>query len=174
MRVLVDECVPRRLVAALVGVDVTHVPDAGWAGKQNGELLGLADGKCDVLVTIDQNLEHQQNLAGRQLGVIVMVAPSNRFDALASLASLVPGVLEALERIQPGHFIYVGAQPVDAAADRFVAPLAFASGASTGPSCRPRSRLIDMPLGRPCVVSGADGASPPLLGDQRPWTDKSP
>jgi predicted nuclease of predicted toxin-antitoxin system len=106
MRVLVDECVPRRLVRALVGIAATHSPDAGWAGKKNGELLALAEGTFDVLLTTDKNLEHQQSLAGRKLSVIVM-RPSNRFEALLPL---VPDVLQALAGIGPGAFLRVGAR----------------------------------------------------------------
>ena len=39
MRILLDECVPRRLRAELTGHDVHTVPEMGWSGKKNGELL---------------------------------------------------------------------------------------------------------------------------------------
>jgi hypothetical protein len=55
-------------------------------------------------VTIDQNLVHQQNLEGRQLAVVVLVATSNRFDALAPL---VPPALEALQTIRPGELVRI-------------------------------------------------------------------
>jgi hypothetical protein len=42
MRVLLDECLPRKLKNDLAGHDVRTVPDMGWAGKKNGELLQLA------------------------------------------------------------------------------------------------------------------------------------
>ncbi len=53
MRVLLDECLPRRLRGELQGHDVTSVPEVGWSGKSNGELLQLAAGPFDVFVTID-------------------------------------------------------------------------------------------------------------------------
>ena len=62
MRVLLDECLPRRLGRVLTGCDVRTVPEAGWAGKQNGELLQLASASFDVFVTMDRNLQYQQNL----------------------------------------------------------------------------------------------------------------
>jgi hypothetical protein len=37
MRILLDECLPRRLKFDLVGHEVDTVPEAGWAGKSNGE-----------------------------------------------------------------------------------------------------------------------------------------
>ena len=42
MRVLLDECLPRRLKRELVGHDAKTVPEMGWASKRNGELLALA------------------------------------------------------------------------------------------------------------------------------------
>ena len=60
MRVLLDECLPKKLKAHVVADFVRTVPEAGWAGKQNGELLCLAEQDFDVFVTNDQNIQHQQ------------------------------------------------------------------------------------------------------------------
>ena len=62
MRVLLDECVPRALREQLPGHDVKTVVEAGWAGVKNGELLRLAAQRFDVVLTVDRNLEYQQNL----------------------------------------------------------------------------------------------------------------
>ena len=32
----------------------------GWSGQKNGALLALAESEFDVLITIDQSIEHQQ------------------------------------------------------------------------------------------------------------------
>src|SRR6266849_1991569 len=64
MRVLLDECVPRALRRELLGHEVKTVAEAGWAGVQNGELLQLAAKQFDLLLTVDRNLEYQQNFAG--------------------------------------------------------------------------------------------------------------
>ncbi|HET7698374.1 MAG TPA: DUF5615 family PIN-like protein [Vicinamibacterales bacterium] len=63
MRVLLDECIPRRLKRELVGHDVKTAPEMGWASKKNGELLALAAVEFDILLTSDRNLSHQQNLS---------------------------------------------------------------------------------------------------------------
>jgi hypothetical protein len=54
MKVLIDECAPKALKVALAasGFDCTTVPEAGWSGKENGELLALPDASFDVVVTI--------------------------------------------------------------------------------------------------------------------------
>lgn len=38
------------------------VQEAGWSGKENGELLAEGGAHFDVLVTVDQNIRYQQNL----------------------------------------------------------------------------------------------------------------
>lgn len=58
-RVLLDECVPRRLLRRhLRDLDASHVLDAGWGGQRNGALLRLMLGAgFGTLVTVDRNLE---------------------------------------------------------------------------------------------------------------------
>ena len=62
MRVLLDECVPRALRDDIPGHEVKTVAEVGWAGVKNGELLRLAAGQFDLLLTVDRSLEYQQNL----------------------------------------------------------------------------------------------------------------
>ncbi len=105
MRILLDECMPRPLRRALPGHDVRTVREMGWSGKRNGELLALmAQAGIEVLLTVDQNLRHQQNLAAAGVAVVVMVAVSNR---PRHLAPLVPGVEAALVGIRPGDVVEV-------------------------------------------------------------------
>lgn len=106
MRVLLDECVPKRLGQAIVGHDVSTVPQQGWSGKKNGELLRVMEAAgWDVLLTVDQGINFQQNLKGAALAIVVMFGASNQ---LADLLPLVPDVLEALEEIQSGDVVEVG------------------------------------------------------------------
>ena len=76
MRLLLDECVPKRLKRELPGHDARTVQDLGWAGIKNGALLKLANGQFDALLTVDQGIEYQQNLSGLSISVVVMMAPS--------------------------------------------------------------------------------------------------
>ena len=91
MRLLLDECVPKRLRRELPGHEVVTVQEAGWAGVRNGALLRAADGRFGALLTVDQGVEHQQSLTGLRIGVVIMVAASNDID---DLRPLLPGVLE--------------------------------------------------------------------------------
>ncbi len=107
MRVLLDECVPKRLGRGLVGHVVRTVAQEGWAGKKNGELLALMSGAgFDVLLTVDQGIPHQQNLQATGVAVIVMIGASNQ---LADLTPLVPNVLVALSTVQRGDSVEVRA-----------------------------------------------------------------
>jgi hypothetical protein len=56
MKILIDESLPRKLKAELSDFEVSTVPEMGWAGKKNGELLGLMSGRFDVFLTMDRNL----------------------------------------------------------------------------------------------------------------------
>ena len=53
MRILRDECLPRRLQRDLVGHTSRTVPEMGWASRQNGDLLGLAEAEFDVFLTVE-------------------------------------------------------------------------------------------------------------------------
>lgn len=99
MRVLLDECVPRRLKRELVGHAVKTAPEMEWASTKNGELLALAAGEFDIFLTSDRNLAHQQNLSAFDIAVIVLVAATNRID---DLRPLMPRVLDVLNTVQPG------------------------------------------------------------------------
>ena len=106
MRVLLDECLPRRSKHALIGHDVQTVPEMGWAGKRNGELLRLAAREFDVFLTVDRRLQERTTaLSMFRIAVIVLVARSNR---LLDLLPLVPATLEVLPRAKPGKAVIVG------------------------------------------------------------------
>jgi predicted nuclease of predicted toxin-antitoxin system len=104
MNVLLDECLPKKLKREVEADEVTTVPEAGWASKTNGELLRLAEVDFDVLLTNDQNLEHQQNLRKFDLAIIVLVAPTNDIE---DLKPLMPAVNKALKTIKAGEIEYI-------------------------------------------------------------------
>jgi uncharacterized protein DUF5615 len=72
VRVLFDQGVPVPLREHLRGHDVRTAFDLGWSQLSNGELLARAEKEFDVLVTTDRNLQHQQNLSGRRLAILVL------------------------------------------------------------------------------------------------------
>lgn len=103
IRVLLDENLPRKLKAVL-GAEATTVPERGWGGIKNGQLLRLAAAEFDVLLTMDRGIEYQQNLTGVDLCLIVLAAVSNDIDDLLPLA---PRINAALQESAPGRLIRV-------------------------------------------------------------------
>ena len=107
MRVLLDENIDRLLKDLLdPNLQVLTVRERGWHGKTNGELLRAAEQEFDAFVTMDRNLEFQQNLESLKLGVVILRAPSN---AYAVVAPLIPHLNEALRSIKPGTVRHVPA-----------------------------------------------------------------
>ena len=108
MRVLLDEQLPRQLAAYLPDHDVRTVQQQAWTGLKNGDLLSKAEAAgFTVFLTGDRNLEFQQNLARRQLGVVVLRAASN---ALEDLLPVLPAALVAIGTVRPGQVVRVGAE----------------------------------------------------------------
>jgi hypothetical protein len=105
--VLLDECVDRRLAAGIPGHAVKTVPEAGWAGLRNGDLLRRAQHEFDVFVTTDRNLPFQQDLSRFALAVIVLQAPRNR---LADLRGLIPQLLAVLPVAKRSEVSWVGTE----------------------------------------------------------------
>lgn len=87
MRILLDECIDRRFAKEIEGHEVVTVPQAGWAGIKNGELLSRAQSEFDAFVTVDRNLSFQQNIPQFTIAVIVLQAPTNRLKDLRPLIS---------------------------------------------------------------------------------------
>ena len=104
MKVLLDECVTRYLKREFTGHEVLTVEEAGFKGLKNGQLLQAASGQYDVLLTVDQNLQYQQNLKNFAIAVVVLKAQRSTYPMLKPL---MPQVLEALEKIKPGEIITV-------------------------------------------------------------------
>ena len=80
------------------------VPQAGWAGIQNGELLRRAQELFDVFITVDRNLSFQQHLPQFTIVVIVLQAPTNR---LKDLRPLVPQLHRILPVAPKGQVTWV-------------------------------------------------------------------
>ena len=106
MRVLLDECMPRDFKKYLSAHECLTAPEAGLAGKKNGELIRAAAGRFDVMVTVDRKLRYQQNVPRLPFGIVVLKAHGNRLEDLVPLA---PATLAALQGIKPGLVIEVGA-----------------------------------------------------------------
>jgi len=105
MRIILDECLPRRLIRDLHDHSVTTVPRQGWAGRSNGDLLALVQPDFDVFITMDKSIEDQQNLEALHICVIVLQAVNSRYE---TLSPLLPEIRNALAKAKPGVISHVG------------------------------------------------------------------
>jgi predicted nuclease of predicted toxin-antitoxin system len=106
VKLLLDECVTHSLRRDLAAHEVHTVADAGLKGLENGDLLKAAAGVYEVLITVDQNIPHQQNLGGLPIAILILAARRNSY---ARLKPLMPRALAALEMIKPGDVVRIEA-----------------------------------------------------------------
>lgn len=104
MKLLLDECVPRRLKRDFSNFDILTVDEANYKGLKNGKLLNAAQHGFDVLIIVDKSIKHQQNLGELNLSIIILTAFSNRYE---SLAPLIPQAIESLKSIKYGEIITI-------------------------------------------------------------------
>ena len=107
MKILIDECLPAPIIDSLIpfGHVCKTVREIGLGSKKNGELLALAEGQWDVLLTNDKNIKYQQNIKGRTISILILSANSNR---LSDLLPLIPACARALLSIQSGQILEIG------------------------------------------------------------------
>jgi predicted nuclease of predicted toxin-antitoxin system len=105
MKLLLDECVTRYLKREFAGHEVQTVDEAGLKGLKNGELLRAASEIFDVLITVDKNISHQQNVRDLKIAILVLVAKKNSIEALAPL---VPQALNILPQLARGEIAQIG------------------------------------------------------------------
>jgi len=79
--------------------------EPSYEAKKNGELLSLMEGRWDVLLTNDRNIQYQQNMSGRNVSILILCAKSNR---IKDLLPLMPACGKALESLSPGRMVEVG------------------------------------------------------------------
>jgi len=91
VRVLLDECVPRKLRREL---------------PEHDALLRQAAAEVDVFLTVDQGIPYQQDLPGLNVALVIVRAPSND---IKDLRPRMPEVLRVLETIQHGQVVHVEA-----------------------------------------------------------------
>jgi len=103
LTLLLDENVPRPLRRFLSRYDITTVADRGWESIKNGALLNLIEAeRFDIFLTGDKNFAKQQNMAGRQVALVVMSATN-----WPVIRPHLPAISRALELVQPGTVITV-------------------------------------------------------------------
>jgi hypothetical protein len=95
---------PRQLRRDLPDFEIRTVQEQGWSAVQNGELLRRASESFDVLVTADQRLQYQQNIASFRIGVVVIVTVDTR---LPNLRKALLQLRTAILNVAPGSLAIV-------------------------------------------------------------------
>jgi hypothetical protein len=106
VRELLAENLPLEFAAEIGGHEVLTVRGLGWDGLKNGALMQRAATACDVFVTMDRNIPHQQNIGALRFGVILLQAHSNRIEDLRPIVTLLQ---QAISDARPGVLHRVGA-----------------------------------------------------------------
>jgi hypothetical protein len=104
VRILFDQGTLVPLREFLRGHDVATTFEVKWSDLSNGDLLIAAEKQFDVLVTTDQQLHYQQNLAARKIAVLVL--PSASWPNLRPQAADIAAAVDALSSSE-----YVESQP---------------------------------------------------------------
>ena len=103
MKILFDQGTPAPLRRHLTGHSVDTAYERGWSTLNNGDLLDAAerDG-YDLLITTDQNLKYQQDIAGRRLAILVLLSAS-----WPRIQLHVDEILVSVEDISPGSYVEI-------------------------------------------------------------------
>ncbi len=106
MKLLLDENLPKKLKYRFhEKYEVLTVPDLGWSGIKNGDLLKRMESKdLKILLSIDKNMSHQQNLEKYNVSLIVLNSKDARY---ASLVAFVPRIEKLLETVLKAGLIIV-------------------------------------------------------------------
>lgn len=105
MKIIIDECLPKRMTHFFSEYEAWTVPQIGLGGSKDTELLEALDEKgVDVFVTIDGNIEYQQQFKNRVFGTIVVRSVSNCFSSLLHLKD---ELIEAVNEVSSGEIIHV-------------------------------------------------------------------
>ena len=105
MKVLLDHNVNPRYARLLPDHEVRHTYKMGWAELVNGALLATAEAAgFDAIITADKNLQYQQNLSGRRIGILVLNSSRITWPHIEPLA---PQVNAALDDLQAGGFVLI-------------------------------------------------------------------
>lgn len=105
MKLLLDAMMPEELGVLLVGHEVSHVGDLGWRHLSNGNLLNSGEGGgYEAVITKDANMPYQQNMVGRNIGLVIVRTQTQDME---DLLGLTPEILRALSELTPGSVVRV-------------------------------------------------------------------
>lgn len=99
MKILLDECVTKRLKPYLLEFEVFTVSEMKWNGIKNGQLIALCvDNNFDLVLTIDKNLMYQQNPGKYKLTIVVLNSDSSKLEELILFTPSFKAQVDKLEK----------------------------------------------------------------------------
>jgi len=105
MKIVIDECLPKRVTQFFEKGSAYTVPQIGLSGSKDTELLEELDKRgIDVFITIDGNIEYQQQFINRSFGTVVIISVSNRFNDLVHLKDK---ILKAVDTVAKGKIEHI-------------------------------------------------------------------
>jgi hypothetical protein len=99
VKILFDQGTPAPLRRNLSKHVVATAFEKGWATLSNGDSLAKAEQEFDLLVTTDQNLQYQPNLANRRIGILIL--PTTSWPKIQSHAI---EIAVAIDQMKPGEY----------------------------------------------------------------------
>lgn len=98
MKILLDECVTKRLKKHLEGFEVYTVSELGLSGTKNGKLMAYCvDNNFDILLTIDKNLMYQQSLEKYPVTIAVLNCFTSKLE---ELVTFIPSLKAQVNKFQ--------------------------------------------------------------------------
>ncbi len=95
MKILLDECVTKHVKPFLIEHEVLTVREMGWSGIKNGQLLTLCvENKFEIILTIDKNLQYQQNLDRYPITVVILNSSTSKVE---DLKKFIPSLLVSIK-----------------------------------------------------------------------------
>ncbi len=105
MKIIIDECLPKRVTSFFNDDECWTVPQIGLGGYKDSALLDELDKRdIDIFVTIDGNIEYQQQFKNSSFGTIVLRSVSNRFSDLKQFEDM---LIEASTSAEAGMLIHI-------------------------------------------------------------------
>ena len=104
MKILLDECVSKHLKPKLLAHEVLTVREMNWSGIKNGKLMSLCvEANFDILLTIDKNLQYQQNFTKYPIAIVIFDSISADINELSKFVSAFLNQITSFEK----HKAYV-------------------------------------------------------------------
>jgi len=98
MKILLDECIPVRLKKLLPDFKVYTVTEMGWTSFKNGKLMKISiESGFDIMITVDENLQYQQNIKEYDISIVVFEVLYNRFQ---DFIPLIPKFIELQSKLE--------------------------------------------------------------------------